>query len=84
MLKKELFVYPQIPQDFTYGTIGVTAQGVGRTMMQLTTTVHVEYPWLLKKTVDEIQFFELYAENTRFSGRNDSVMEMTPCIRYSI
>jgi len=78
---KELFVYPQIPQDFTYGTIGVTAQGVGRTMMQLTTTVHVEYPWLLKKTVDEIQFFELYAENTRYTGRNQSVMEMYPCIR---
>ncbi|WAR12173.1 CPMD8-like protein [Mya arenaria] len=55
-----------IPQDFTYGTIGVSAQGVGRTMMQLTTTVHVEYPWLLKKTQDEIQFFELTAENTRW------------------
>lgn len=71
-----------IPQGFTYGTIGVQAQGVGRSMMQLTTTVHVEYPWLLKKTVDEIQFFELTAENTRFTGRNDSIMEMTPCVRW--
>ena len=59
----------------------MTAQGVGRSMMQLTTTVHVEYPWLLKPTQDEIQFFELTADNIRFTGRNFSVMEMTPCIR---
>ncbi|KAH3771981.1 hypothetical protein DPMN_173312 [Dreissena polymorpha] len=71
-----------IPQGFTYGTIGVQAVGVGRSMMQLTTTVHVEYPWLLKKTVDEIQFFELTAENIRFTGRNASIMEMTPCVRW--
>ena len=64
-----------------YGTVRVTAQGVGRSMMQLTTTVNVEYPWLVKPTDSQIQFFDLRAENIRFTGRNSSVMEMNPCIR---
>ena len=52
-------------------------------MMQLTTTVHVEYPWLLKPTVDEIQFFELYPERVRAWGRNFSVIEIAACARYA-
>lgn len=65
-----------------YGTVRVTAQGVGRSMMQLTTTVNVEYPWLVKATDSKIQFYDLRAENIRFTGRNSSVMEMNPCIRW--
>lgn len=68
--------------EFVHGTVRVVAQGVGRSMIQLTTTVNVEYPWLIKPTQDEIQFFELTADNIRFTGRNSSVMEMTPCVRW--
>ncbi|KAL4235441.1 endopeptidase inhibitor [Mactra antiquata] len=71
-----------VPQDYTFGSIRVTAQGVGRSMMQLTTTVNVEYGFLLKETQDQIQFFELTSDYTRFTGRNESVLLMTPCVRW--
>ncbi|XP_060595854.1 CD109 antigen-like [Ruditapes philippinarum] len=71
-----------VPQDFVYGSIRVTAQGVGRSMMQLTTTVNVEYRFLLKETQDQTQFFELTSDYIRFTGRNSSVMVMNPCIRW--
>lgn len=71
----------QVPQDFVYGSIRVNAQGVGRSMMQLTTTVNVEYRFLLKETQEQIQFFELTSDYIRFTGRNSSVMVMNPCVR---
>lgn len=76
-----LNVLKQVDQDYIFGSIRVTAQGVGRSMMQLTTTVNVEYGFLLKETQNQIQFFELTSDYTRFTGRNESVLMMTPCVR---
>ena len=58
---------------------------------QLTTTVNVEYPRFLKTPMHRnndpnqpvIQFFEIVTddEESRFRGRNDSIMEMRNCVR---
>ena len=57
---------------------------------QLTTTVNVEYPHLLKKTQltdmddresDPIQYFDLIVDKVQWHGRNFSIMEMYPCAR---
>ncbi|KAL3859107.1 hypothetical protein ACJMK2_009340 [Sinanodonta woodiana] len=69
-------------QDRVYGTVRVIAQGTGRAMMQLTTTVHVEYDNLIKKIVNDTEYFEITNDNIYFTGRNFSVMEMTPCVRW--
>ena len=52
-------------------------------MLQLSTTVNVEYPWLLKQTHDDIWFYALEAKNMTFKGGNYAVFEMTVCARYS-
>ena len=50
--------------------------------------MNVEFPWLLKMPQRDregdgeyIKFFDLYVDDLRFSGRNDSIMEMTNCVR---
>ena len=73
------FLFSQL--EPVYGTTNSTAQGIGRVMMQLTTTVNVEYPWQLRETQDSIQFFELNAEDITFTGKNFSVMGMKVCVR---
>ncbi|KAK7498039.1 hypothetical protein BaRGS_00010627 [Batillaria attramentaria] len=74
-----------------WGMVKVTAQGTGRALMQLTTTVNVEYPHLLKtpqltdmddRDSDPIQFFDLMIDKLQWHGRNFSVMEMWPCARW--
>ncbi|XP_071092281.1 CD109 antigen-like [Haliotis cracherodii] len=66
-----------------YGAMKILAQGTGRALMQLTTTVNVEYPILLKPTQDGIKFFDLMIDYINFSGRNASIMEMSPCVSWA-
>ncbi|XP_048253504.1 CD109 antigen-like [Haliotis rufescens] len=65
-----------------YGAMKILAQGTGRALMQLTTTGNVEYPLLLKPTQDGIRFFDLIIDSIYFSGRNFSVMHMSPCVSW--
>ncbi|KAK6185943.1 hypothetical protein SNE40_008070 [Patella caerulea] len=62
-----------------WGAMRILTQGTGRALMQLTTTVNVEYPWLLKPTQDEIKFFDLMVDELKYHGRNFSIMEMSIC-----
>ncbi|XP_055892053.1 C3 and PZP-like alpha-2-macroglobulin domain-containing protein 8 isoform X3 [Biomphalaria glabrata] len=79
-----------LPADKVWGFIVPNAQGTGRALLQLTTTVNVEYMWLQKKPMrpnndpneEPIKFFDLIVEDLRFSGRNDSIMEMTNCVSW--
>ncbi|XP_046585013.1 LOW QUALITY PROTEIN: murinoglobulin-1-like [Haliotis rubra] len=66
-----------------YGAMKILAQGTGRALMQLTTTVNVEYPWLLKPTQDEQKFFDLMIDYYTFTGRNGSIFEMSPCVSWA-
>nr|KAG5707487.1 hypothetical protein BaRGS_011991 [Batillaria attramentaria] len=74
-----------------WGAIRSTVQGVGRALLQLTSTKNVEYDFLIKKpqkvdmtdTSDEaetIKFFDLMIDDLKWHGRNFSVMEMWPCV----
>ncbi|KAK7114537.1 CD109 antigen-like [Littorina saxatilis] len=86
--------YTKLYQDsipIVWGMVKVLAQGTGRALMQLTTTVNVEYPHLLKQTEredmndrdsDPIQFFDLMIDRIQWHGRNFSIMEMYPCARW--
>ncbi|XP_076469788.1 CD109 antigen-like [Babylonia areolata] len=74
-----------------WGMVKVLAQGTGRALMQLTTTVNVEYKHLMKPTQlsdfsdrdsDRIQFFDLMIDDLQWHGRNFSIMEMKPCVRW--
>ncbi|XP_076470049.1 CD109 antigen-like [Babylonia areolata] len=76
-----------------WGAIRSKAQGIGRALLQLTTTVNVEYPFQLKPTqkvnmddgdesAQRIQFFDLHIDNLKWHGRNFSVMEMWPCVSW--
>ena len=74
-----IVVFSQVEK--IYGIVQATAQGTGRAMLQLTTTVNVEYDWLMKSTHNDIQFYALWAENVTFTGRNMSVLDIQPCIQ---
>ncbi|KAL8613871.1 hypothetical protein ACOMHN_032861 [Nucella lapillus] len=76
-----------------WGAIRSKAQGIGRALLQLTTTVNVEYPFLLKPTqkvdmgnravdVERIRFFDLLIDDLQWHGRNFSVLEMWPCVSW--
>ncbi|KAK7114535.1 CD109 antigen-like [Littorina saxatilis] len=76
-----------------WGAIRSKAQGIGRALLQLTTTVNVEYEFLLKPTqqvdmtdrseeADHIRFFDLIIEDIQWHGRNFSIMEMRPCVTW--
>ncbi|XP_069113947.1 CD109 antigen-like [Argopecten irradians] len=65
-----------------YGQVRVTAKGTGRALIQLTTTVNVEYAWQIKNTVDSKRFYLLDLDYLQFSGRNFSTMEMMPCVSW--
>ncbi|KAK7498085.1 hypothetical protein BaRGS_00010673, partial [Batillaria attramentaria] len=76
-----------------WGAIRSTVQGVGRALLQLTSTKNVEYDFLIKKpqkvdmtdTSDEaetIKFFDLMIDDLKWHGRNFSVMEMWPCVSW--
>ncbi|CAL1532738.1 unnamed protein product [Lymnaea stagnalis] len=79
-----------LPRDRVWGFIVPNSQGTGRALLQLTTTVNVEYMWLQKQPMregnnfgsDPIKFFDLIVDELRFSGRNDSIMEMTNCVSW--
>lgn len=61
-----------------WGYIRAQVFGTGRAMLQLTTTVNVEYPHQLKVS-GAPKSFNLDVDSLRFSGRNDSIMEMRLC-----
>ncbi|KAL8603129.1 hypothetical protein ACOMHN_059301 [Nucella lapillus] len=74
-----------------WGSVKVLAQGTGRALMQLTTSVNVEYNHLVKPTQltdmtdrdsDPIQYFDLMVDYIGWHGRNFSIMEMKPCARW--
>ncbi|CAG5133426.1 unnamed protein product, partial [Candidula unifasciata] len=79
-----------LPYNRVWGFTVPMAQGTGRGLLQLTTTVNVEYPWLLKKpqhvnndpNEEVIKFFDLYVDLLSFRGRNDTIMEMTTCVSW--
>ena len=50
-------------------------------IMQLTTNVNVEYDNLIEP-VAEGKFFDVELLQTNYTGRNFSIMELTPCARY--
>ncbi|XP_005101039.1 alpha-1-inhibitor 3 isoform X2 [Aplysia californica] len=79
-----------LPSNKVFGFTVPVSQGTGRSVFQLTTTFNVEYPFLLKLPQrvdndpfkDPIKFFDLIVEEQYFSGRNDSIMEMTNCVSW--
>ncbi|XP_048773201.1 CD109 antigen-like [Ostrea edulis] len=83
MMTKENYTEMQetwLPKVF--GQVRVAVKGTGRTLIQLTTTVNVEYVWQVRNPVDSIQFFLLDNYNIEFSGRNFSTIRMTPCVSW--
>ncbi|KAH9502244.1 hypothetical protein Btru_070510 [Bulinus truncatus] len=78
-----------LPMNEVYGYVIPTAKGVGRAMLQLTVTSNVEYEELMKTQQhynnnpqeDTIPFFDLQVE-TRWGGRNDSIMLMRSCVSW--
>ncbi|XP_059162065.1 LOW QUALITY PROTEIN: C3 and PZP-like alpha-2-macroglobulin domain-containing protein 8 [Physella acuta] len=79
-----------LPYDSVWGFIVFDAVGTGRAMLQLTTTVNVEYDFLQKMPMpvendmnqDVIKFFALYPDVVKFSGRNNSIFEMKLCMSW--
>ncbi|GFO11263.1 Cd109 antigen-like isoform x3 [Plakobranchus ocellatus] len=78
-----------LPADRVFGFVSPSSQGTGRAMLQLTTTVNVEFPWLLKTPQRDlegdgevIKFFDLYVQRLWFGGRNDSILEMENCVSW--
>ncbi|BFZ13295.1 hypothetical protein BsWGS_16334 [Bradybaena similaris] len=79
-----------LENDKTWGYLKPSAKGTGRALLQLTTRVNVEYPWLIKQPQPDyndpdktiIKFFDLYVDTLTFRGRNDSIMEMTTCVSW--
>lgn len=66
-----------------YGQATVTALGIGRALMQLTTTVNVEWEQFVRKTVDETLFYHLYLDSLpKFGGRNNSILTLHPCVSW--
>ncbi|KAK3086825.1 hypothetical protein FSP39_024074 [Pinctada imbricata] len=83
-LKKDNYTnmeYVWIPKVF--GQVRPSAQGTGRAMIQLTTTVNVEYPFQIRNPVDTQLFYLLDNPDINFYGRNFSVIQMTPCVSYT-
>ncbi|XP_005101040.1 CD109 antigen [Aplysia californica] len=78
-----------LPMNQVWGYTIPSAQGAGRAMLQLTTTVNVEYDRFLKtqmhynNSIDMplMDFFEI-EDTLRFRGRNASIMEMTNCVSW--
>ena len=64
-----------------WGSVRGRAQGTGMAIMQLTTNVNVEYDNLIEP-VAEGKFFDVELLQTNYTGRNFSIMELTPCARY--
>ncbi|RUS72984.1 hypothetical protein EGW08_019249, partial [Elysia chlorotica] len=78
-----------LPPNKVFGFVSPNSQGTGRALLQLTTTVNVEFQWLLKTPQKDIEgdgevikFFDLIVDNLWFGGRNDSIMEMTSCVSW--
>ncbi|RUS75425.1 hypothetical protein EGW08_016804 [Elysia chlorotica] len=78
-----------LPPNKVFGFVSPNSQGTGRALLQLTTTVNVEFQWLLKTPQKDIEgdgevikFFDLIVDNLWFGGRNDSIMEMTNCVSW--
>ncbi|XP_052062550.1 CD109 antigen-like [Mytilus californianus] len=66
-----------------YGQASVTALGIGRAMLQLTTTVNVEWEEKVRETVDFQTFYDLYLDDEpKFSGRNNSILTLHPCVSW--
>lgn len=83
-----------IPKKQVWGMVKMLAQGTGRAMIQMTTTVNVEYSFLIKlpQKVDmtdpsteagRMKFFDLMVDKMLWHGRNFSIMEMQPCARWT-
>lgn len=80
---KENYTKTQFAEiDKVYGQVRVTAQGTGRALIQLTTTMNVEYAWQIKNPVDSQKFYDMVVDNSRFVGRNFSQMHMTICVSW--
>jgi len=84
----------ELPWKAVWGMVKVLAQGTGRSLVQMTTTVNVEYPHLIKmpqkvdmsdssNDADRVQFFDLMVDKILWHGRNFSIMEMHPCARWT-
>ena len=73
-----MFVPLLLQPKRVYGSLGLNTTGSGKAMIQLSTTVNVEYPWLLKQTQDDVQFYALEVANMYIK---EIVFEMTVCAR---
>ncbi|GFS03933.1 macroglobulin complement-related 2 [Elysia marginata] len=78
-----------LPEHRVYGYIRSDSEGVGRAMLQLTTTKRVEFEQYVKKPMrydndpekDPIPFYDIEL-TLNFRGRNNSIMHMTPCVSW--
>ena len=60
------------------GVVKVTANGTGKAMLQLSASVNVQYPWLMKQTDNGIIFYNIWMQNIKFSGR---VFDLELCLQ---
>lgn len=65
-----------------WGYIRSQVDGTGRAMLQLTTDVNVEYKHQLKKSGAD-GAFTLEVDYMKFSGRNDSIMDLRVCTSWT-
>eukprot|EP00106_Octopus_bimaculoides_P012375 XP_014779817.1 PREDICTED: CD109 antigen-like [Octopus bimaculoides] len=64
-----------------YSYVRAQILGTGRAMFQLTSTVNVEYKHQLKQS-SESDIFEIKIAQLKFTGRNDSIMDMRICVSW--
>ncbi|RUS68880.1 hypothetical protein EGW08_023359 [Elysia chlorotica] len=77
-----------LQENHVFGFIRSDTKGVGRAMLQLTTTKRVEFQKLVKTPMyidndlskTPMKFFSLDLQ-INFAGRNNSIMLMRPCVR---
>nr|UCK81479.1 macroglobulin-complement related protein-like 1 [Arenicola marina] len=75
-------VMQSISVEPVWGTVRGRAQGTGLTLMQLATKVNVEYPYQMMPAA-EAKYFDLELAEWSFSGRNFSIIHVTPCARWA-
>ncbi|GAB1599163.1 C3 and PZP-like alpha-2-macroglobulin domain-containing protein 8 [Argonauta hians] len=64
-----------------YSYVRAQVLGTGRAMFQVTTTVNVEYKKQLKQSTKD-NIYDIKIDTLRFTGRNDSILEMNICVSW--
>ncbi|ELT94901.1 hypothetical protein CAPTEDRAFT_205407 [Capitella teleta] len=65
-----------------WGSSRGRAQGTGMALMQMATSVNVEYENQILPAA-EGKYFDIHIEHFNFTGRNFSIIEITPCAMWS-